>query len=170
MAKKDTAPVNPVSEDGTLRVLASTWDHDAKAWVFEAVSEGKVVARVEGRVYVTVPVTPEAQALAMSGADTTFPVGDGSEKVKISGPQAPAARKYYSDHLEPCRGEFRKLGLAGATPTLEALQAMIDGYTPYTGRGGSRTKEVSADEVAAAANSPEATAALLAKLGIRVTK
>lgn len=163
MAKNAKAP------KGWARVLVSSWDDVREEWFFAAANRDGEVARVYGEFYVLVPVTPEAQAEAMSGAATTFQIGTGPEdKLKVSGPEGPAARKYYADRLEPVRGEFRKLGEAGAVPTAERLQTMLDEYEPYTGRGGRRTPEVSEAELAKAIEDGT-VAELIARIGVKVS-
>lgn len=140
-AKQDQAAV----PEGYARVLVSRWDDEAEVWVFEAKSKGQVVARTEGRFFLTLPVTDEALAEFCKSAKTTFETETG-EKVRITGPSAPTARKAFSDVLEPIRGEFREDGKNGVTWTAEMLQERLDNGDAYTGRGGSRTRTISEAE------------------------
>lgn len=163
MAKKPTQV-----QDGWARVDISRLDEDGEAH-FSAAHEGKEVAHMWGRFYISVPVTVEAQAEAMKGAKTTFDTIDGT--VVVEGPAGPAARKYYADALEPVRGELRKMAVAGMTPTRDAFQAMLDAAEPYNGRGGVRKpKVITGDQLRKAANmTVEELTAFMAAQGFTVT-
>lgn len=150
--------------DGYLRVLVSSKDENGYYFAASTREKG-VVARLDGEFYLNVPVTPEAQAEAMAGASTTFEVAPG-EKVRVKGPQAPAARKYYSDALEPERGVLRDKALEGTILTADVFQGMLDAAQPYTGRGGRRTPEVSQEEIEKLSGD-ELTAYLVAR-GVKV--
>lgn len=156
MAKGKAEP----SREGWIRVNVSRKDEDGESY-FAAVSDGLEVARLEGDFYIWVPVTTEAQQEAMSGAGTTFTTDDG--KVKVSGPEAPAARKYYSDALEPVRGDLRTMGENGTVPSAEFFQGMLDNFQPY---GGRKSPEVSKGEMEG--RSTAELAVLLASRGVKV--
>lgn len=151
-------------KDGWIRVLVSSWDDESESYYIAAKSNGEEVFRAHGEFYLDVPISVEAQEEAMSGASTSFMTDDG--KVKVEGPQAPAARKYYSDALEPCRGEARDLAKDGTVLSGEAFQEMLDAATPYTGRGGKRTPSVSRDDIDGMTT--DELAAYLASRGVAV--
>lgn len=171
MAKDKKAPeAEPVTDEarpGWIRALVSTKDEDGE-YHFAASSAGKTVAKVYGMFYIDVPVTAEAQAEAMAGASTSFDL-EGDKKVKVEGPQAPAARKYYADALEPKRGDLRKLALEGVSVSASELQAMLDSAQPYTGRSGFTRPEVSEADLEDAANDIDKLKALLAKSGVKLS-
>lgn len=142
MAKKAEAVSTPAVPEGFARVMISKWDDDSQGYVWQA-SEGsgsqkRVVATVHGKLYILLPITVEAQTEAMKDASSSFNTDDG--KVKVTGHAAPAARKAYSDHIEPVRGEVRKAGVKGVDLALDVVQQMLDDASPYSGtRGGSRS-------------------------------
>jgi len=165
MPKEETVVSIP---KGHVRVNVSSWDDEKEGWYWSATKAGVEVARVWGMFWVNVPTTPEAQAEAMAKAKTTFATTEG--RFTIEGPAAPAARKYYSDAIEPVRGELRDLGAKGTVPDAATLQGMLDAASPYTGRGGRKAKPITKGDLEAASKMDEAElAAFFIAKGFTVT-
>jgi len=154
------------ARDGWARVKVSSWDDDKESDYLAAVKEGTEVARVFGEFFIDVPVSVDAQQEAMENASTTFTIADGS-KIKVKGPQAPAARKYYADAFEPVRGELREMGADNRVPDADTLQGMLDSASPYTGRGGRKAKTVSESKLDELAEmTPEELGREIERLGL----
>lgn len=147
MAKKQEVEQETESPE-TFRALVSTYDEERKDWYFAASSKGKEVGRVYGKFYVTLPADMAAAEALGAQATTTF-TDDRDQEVKLVGPIAPLLRKWYADHLEPVRGEYRDMCLKGVSVTAESFQQMLDEKQPYTGRGGGfRKPQYETDELA----------------------
>lgn len=180
MAKGKEKDASKGAPKGFARVLISSWDDEAKTWFWSANARlgqnGKPdkkgtlqeVARVNGEFYVTIPVAEDTLEAFCEKATTTFVTDTEGGKVKVAGHLAPAARKVYSDTIEPVRGLLRDMGIEGKIPDAETLQGMLDGAAPYSGRGG-QAKVVSQDDLAKVAGDPEALAQLLMSKGIKVS-